>query len=144
MVWIATTHFGCGKARSRSGKVIVVGHYSPKGNIPEEFDENVKPSKDSFGEEDEDDDDDDEEESYTSSQERKSSNNENWWQILFARKRDWKMTYNKNQAPPHVWNLNKGAEMIPDCPDKTESAWPDYGYSARPKAQDRPLVLPRV
>ena len=77
MVWIATTHFGCGKARSRSGKVIVVGHYSPKGNIPEEFDENVKPSKDSFGEEDEDDDDDDEEESYTSSQERKSSNNGN-------------------------------------------------------------------
>ena len=30
MVWRSSRSFGCGKARSRSGKVIVVAHYKPR------------------------------------------------------------------------------------------------------------------
>lgn len=41
MVWSASEKFGCGKARSRSGKVIVVAYYEPKGNIPGLFHRNV-------------------------------------------------------------------------------------------------------
>ena len=43
MVWQTSRKFGCGKARSRSGKVIAVALYFPKGNIPGEFHENVLP-----------------------------------------------------------------------------------------------------
>ena len=32
MVWVESTKFGCGKARSRTGKIIVVANYTPKGN----------------------------------------------------------------------------------------------------------------
>ena len=43
MVWQASRKFGCGKARSRSGKVIAVALYFPKGNVPGEFQDNVLP-----------------------------------------------------------------------------------------------------
>ena len=43
MIWHSTKKFGCGKARSRSGKVIAVAYYEPKGNIPGSFHENVLP-----------------------------------------------------------------------------------------------------
>ncbi|XP_050693505.1 uncharacterized protein LOC126984154 isoform X2 [Eriocheir sinensis] len=43
MVWQSSREFGVGKARSRSGKVIVVAHYSPPGNIENDFKENVHP-----------------------------------------------------------------------------------------------------
>ncbi len=43
MIWHSATKFGCGKARSRSGKVIAVAYYEPKGNIPHQFHENVFP-----------------------------------------------------------------------------------------------------
>ena len=49
MVWIGSKYFGCGKARSRSGKILVVGHYFPRGNIPGEYHLNVLPSAESFG-----------------------------------------------------------------------------------------------
>jgi hypothetical protein len=34
MVWAGSQRFGIGKARARSGKVIAVAHYQPKGTIP--------------------------------------------------------------------------------------------------------------
>ncbi|XP_063890887.1 uncharacterized protein LOC110374680 [Helicoverpa armigera] len=43
MVWVATTFFGVGKARSRDGKVIVVANYSPPGNMSGQFEANVLP-----------------------------------------------------------------------------------------------------
>ena len=43
MIWQSTQKFGCGKARSRSGKVVVVAYYEPKGNIKGLFHENVFP-----------------------------------------------------------------------------------------------------
>ncbi|XP_059056569.1 uncharacterized protein LOC131850368 [Achroia grisella] len=43
MVWVATRFFGVGKARSRAGKIIVVAHYSPPGNISGQFETNVLP-----------------------------------------------------------------------------------------------------
>lgn len=43
LVWHSSQKFGCGKARSRSGKVIVVAYYEPRGNIPEQFHDNVLP-----------------------------------------------------------------------------------------------------
>ncbi|KAG8194160.1 hypothetical protein JTE90_002367 [Oedothorax gibbosus] len=43
MVWRSSTDFGIGKAKSRCGKVIVVGNYKPAGNIIGEFHENVFP-----------------------------------------------------------------------------------------------------
>jgi hypothetical protein len=43
MVWHSSQKFGCGKAKSRSGKVIVVAYYEPRGNIPQKFHENVLP-----------------------------------------------------------------------------------------------------
>ena len=32
MVWAKSVKFGCGKARSRTGKIIVVANYEPKVN----------------------------------------------------------------------------------------------------------------
>ncbi|XP_021922709.1 uncharacterized protein LOC110831246 isoform X1 [Zootermopsis nevadensis] len=43
LVWVSTRHFGVGKARSRSGKVMVVAHYRPPGNISGLFQQNVLP-----------------------------------------------------------------------------------------------------
>lgn len=43
MVWVSTRFFGVGKARSRAGKIIVVAHYSPPGNISGAFELNVLP-----------------------------------------------------------------------------------------------------
>ena len=43
MIWHSTVAFGCGKARSRSGKVISVAYYEPKGNIEGLFHDNVFP-----------------------------------------------------------------------------------------------------
>ena len=43
MIWHSSTKFGCGKARSRSGKVIAVAYYEPKGNVPGRFHDNVIP-----------------------------------------------------------------------------------------------------
>ncbi|XP_071522962.1 uncharacterized protein [Panulirus ornatus] len=43
MVWEKSREFGVGKARSRSGKIIVVAHYTPAGNIENNFKENVHP-----------------------------------------------------------------------------------------------------
>ena len=43
MVWVSSRKFGCGKSRSRTGKVIVVAHYYPKGNVVGEFGNNVIP-----------------------------------------------------------------------------------------------------
>lgn len=43
LVWAKSRHFGVGKARSRSGKVIVVANYSPAGNISGSFQDNVLP-----------------------------------------------------------------------------------------------------
>ena len=50
MIWHSTQHFGCGKARSRCGKVIAVAYYEPKGNIEGQFHENIfPPVKDDTG-----------------------------------------------------------------------------------------------
>ncbi|XP_044729443.1 Golgi-associated plant pathogenesis-related protein 1-like [Chrysoperla carnea] len=43
LVWANSQYFGIGKARSRSGKVLVVANYSPPGNISGLFEENVLP-----------------------------------------------------------------------------------------------------
>nr|XP_045611034.1 uncharacterized protein LOC123766162 isoform X2 [Procambarus clarkii] len=43
LVWGESREFGVGKARSRSGKIIVVAHYAPAGNIENAFKENVLP-----------------------------------------------------------------------------------------------------
>ncbi|XP_049782642.1 uncharacterized protein LOC126184309 [Schistocerca cancellata] len=43
LVWASTTHVGLGKARSRSGKVLVVAHYRPVGNVSGLFQQNVFP-----------------------------------------------------------------------------------------------------
>ena len=43
MVWVESSKFGCGKAMSRTGKIIVVANYFPKGNIPSAFHLNVLP-----------------------------------------------------------------------------------------------------
>lgn len=41
MVWVSSRYFGVGKARSRSGKLVVVAHYSPPGNVTGAHMENV-------------------------------------------------------------------------------------------------------
>ena len=33
MVWVKSVKFGCGKARSRTGKIIVVANYEPKVSL---------------------------------------------------------------------------------------------------------------
>lgn len=43
LVWAKSRHFGVGKARSRTGKVIVVAIYSPAGNVSGLFQDNVLP-----------------------------------------------------------------------------------------------------
>lgn len=43
MIWKDSVQFGIGKARSRSGKLIVVANYYPAGNIRHRFRENVLP-----------------------------------------------------------------------------------------------------
>ncbi|XP_054272828.1 uncharacterized protein LOC128993096 [Macrosteles quadrilineatus] len=43
LVWESTKFFGVGKARSRSGKILVVANYRPPGNITGLFKENVLP-----------------------------------------------------------------------------------------------------
>lgn len=42
-MWASTRLFGVGKARSRSGKILVVANYKPPGNISGLFQENVLP-----------------------------------------------------------------------------------------------------
>ena len=41
LVWANTKMFGCGKARSSNGKVIVVAYYYPRGNVPDKYHLNV-------------------------------------------------------------------------------------------------------
>ena len=43
MIWAGSERFGIGKARSRSGKVIAVAHYQPKGNVPGKVKEPLDP-----------------------------------------------------------------------------------------------------
>lgn len=43
MIWTSSRYFGVGKARSRSGKIIVVANYQPVGNISGQFQNNVLP-----------------------------------------------------------------------------------------------------
>lgn len=43
LVWLNSRYFGVGKARSRSGKIVVVAHYAPPGNISGHYMENVLP-----------------------------------------------------------------------------------------------------
>ncbi|XP_066246143.1 venom allergen 3-like [Euwallacea similis] len=43
LVWANSKHFGLGKARSRSGKIVVVAHYAPVGNISGAYLQNVLP-----------------------------------------------------------------------------------------------------
>lgn len=43
LVWANSKHFGLGKARSRSGKIVVVAHYAPVGNICGAYLQNVFP-----------------------------------------------------------------------------------------------------
>ncbi|KAH9361703.1 hypothetical protein HPB48_005144 [Haemaphysalis longicornis] len=43
MVWRSSSTFGVGKARTRSGKIIVVAMYKPAGNVLGEFQNNVLP-----------------------------------------------------------------------------------------------------
>ncbi|KZC13347.1 PREDICTED: uncharacterized protein LOC107191389 [Dufourea novaeangliae] len=43
LIWASSRYFGVGKARSRSGKVIVVANYQPVGNISGQFQNNVLP-----------------------------------------------------------------------------------------------------
>lgn len=42
-MWASTRTFGVGKARSRSGKILVVANYRPPGNISGLFKDNVLP-----------------------------------------------------------------------------------------------------
>ncbi|XP_043577769.1 probable pathogenesis-related protein CaO19.6200 isoform X4 [Bombus pyrosoma] len=43
VIWASSRYFGVGKARSRSGKIIVVANYQPVGNISGQFQTNVLP-----------------------------------------------------------------------------------------------------
>lgn len=43
LVWRDSQYFGIGKARSRTGKVVVVAHYAPAGNLNGYFQQNVLP-----------------------------------------------------------------------------------------------------
>ncbi|XP_056633701.1 uncharacterized protein LOC130899229 [Diorhabda carinulata] len=43
MVWVSTRFCGVGKARGRSGKLVVVAHYLPHGNVSGAYLENVLP-----------------------------------------------------------------------------------------------------
>ncbi|XP_050295874.1 uncharacterized protein LOC126735838 [Anthonomus grandis grandis] len=41
LVWASSKHLGLGKARSRSGKIVVVAHYAPAGNVTGSYLNNV-------------------------------------------------------------------------------------------------------
>ncbi|XP_034944935.1 uncharacterized protein [Chelonus insularis] len=43
LIWMSSRYFGVGKARSRSGKIIVVANYEPVGNTSGQFQRNVLP-----------------------------------------------------------------------------------------------------
>ncbi|CAD1475697.1 unnamed protein product, partial [Heterotrigona itama] len=43
LVWASSRCFGVGKARSRSGKIVVVANYRPVGNVSGQFQDNVSP-----------------------------------------------------------------------------------------------------
>lgn len=43
LVWADTRHFGVGRATSRSGKILVVAHYAPAGNVSGAYKYNVLP-----------------------------------------------------------------------------------------------------
>ncbi|XP_043276133.1 uncharacterized protein [Venturia canescens] len=43
LIWASSRSFGVGKARSRSGKIIVVANYQPVGNVSGQFQRNVLP-----------------------------------------------------------------------------------------------------
>ncbi|XP_063984400.1 uncharacterized protein LOC135166244 [Diachasmimorpha longicaudata] len=43
VIWASSQLFGVGKARSRSGKIIVVANYQPIGNVSGQFQRNVLP-----------------------------------------------------------------------------------------------------
>ncbi|XP_017880973.1 repressed by EFG1 protein 1-like [Ceratina calcarata] len=43
LIWASSRYFGVGKARSRSGKIIVVANYQPVGNVSGQFQSNVLP-----------------------------------------------------------------------------------------------------
>lgn len=43
MIWASSRRFGIGKARSRTGKVVVVAHYYPVGNVTGHYSLNVLP-----------------------------------------------------------------------------------------------------
>ncbi|XP_012287190.2 repressed by EFG1 protein 1 [Orussus abietinus] len=43
LIWASSRYFGVGKARSRSGKIIVVANYEPVGNVSGQFQCNVLP-----------------------------------------------------------------------------------------------------
>lgn len=43
LIWRSTKYFGIGKATSRSGKIVIVAHYLPTGNISGAFQYNVLP-----------------------------------------------------------------------------------------------------
>ncbi|XP_008551327.1 uncharacterized protein LOC103573858 [Microplitis demolitor] len=43
LIWSSSQYFGVGKARSRSGKIIVVATYKPVGNVSGQFQKNVSP-----------------------------------------------------------------------------------------------------
>lgn len=43
VIWRNSRCFGVGKARSRTGKIVVVAHYAPAGNISGLFQNNVIP-----------------------------------------------------------------------------------------------------
>lgn len=43
LIWSGSRYFGVGKARSRSGKIIVVANYQPVGNVSGHFQSNVLP-----------------------------------------------------------------------------------------------------
>ncbi|XP_011145536.1 probable pathogenesis-related protein CaO19.6200 [Harpegnathos saltator] len=43
LIWASSRYFGVGKARSRSGKLIVVANYEPVGNVSGQFQNNVLP-----------------------------------------------------------------------------------------------------
>ena len=43
LVWADTRHFGVGRATSRSGKILVVAHYAPAGNVSGAYKYSVLP-----------------------------------------------------------------------------------------------------
>ncbi|XP_044019862.1 GLIPR1-like protein 1 isoform X2 [Aphidius gifuensis] len=43
LIWASSRFFGVGKARSRSGKIIVCANYKPIGNVAGQFQRNIQP-----------------------------------------------------------------------------------------------------